>query len=557
MKPTNQILPIKSICILIFIFQSSLVISQNRSFATLPLAQSGKLIINATGDLNHTADYKRISTIYNNLVNARGDFRSPVPPLFLKDEEGYVAYIDYNLNEITLEKKAYDVCKKHGDNAIAFLLAHELTHYYEKHAWRNSFVRQNSDLDIGQNLKTIQDGILNETEADYLGGFLAYTAGYGLFADAGKVISDLYAAYGLQENLPGYPSKSDRIELCDRSAKNLEQLVDAFEMGNMLYAADMKSEAYRYYQYVLNHYPSRELYNNQGTIAVLSAMELMDKSELKYKYVTVLDLNFEGSKDASKSVTQQISDFLDQAIIHFNSAINLDPSYAPAYLNKANAYALKKQWKKADFYLNQEALPIAQSSNGKYDKTILDIEVLNGIILAEKGMTNEAEAVFIKAAQNNSEIAKINLAILKNEIVLENKDNTKAPLSEVKMEGISVKSYLDNPESDGSVHQQILEEKLSFFQFNPKGGNSRVFLNMNETTDFWTAFVFTKDGYTGDDGSGIRLSDDLDKLVKVHGKPLRIFETTQGQIYSYPTNIYYLTDNKITRWITYGGKRGY
>ena len=76
-------------------------------------------------------------------------------------------------------------------------------------------------------------------------------------------------------------------------------------MGNMLSAADMKREAYRYYQNVLNHYPSRELYNNQGTKAVLSAMELMDKTELKYKYVTVLDLDFEGSKDAS-----QISDLL-------------------------------------------------------------------------------------------------------------------------------------------------------------------------------------------------------------------------------------------------------
>ena len=105
MKPSNHLMHIRDICILIFILQSNVVFSQNRSFTTLPLAQSDTLIINSTGDLNHTADYKRISTFYNNLVNARGDFRSPVPPLFLKDEEGYVAYIDYNLNEITLEKK--------------------------------------------------------------------------------------------------------------------------------------------------------------------------------------------------------------------------------------------------------------------------------------------------------------------------------------------------------------------------------------------------------------------------------------------------------------------
>lgn len=222
-----------------------------------------------------------------------------------------MAYIDYNTNEITLEKKAYDVCKKFGDKAIAFLLAHELTQYYEKHAWRNAFARQHANLDIGKNLKIIQDGIINETEADYFGGFLAYTAGYGLFTDAGKVISELDAAYGLKENITGYPSKSDRVELCDRSAEKLELLIDVFEMGNMLFSADMHSEAYYYYQYILNFYPSRELYNNQGTIAVMSAMKLMEPGELKYKYVSALDLNFEGSKDISKSVTEQIADYLD------------------------------------------------------------------------------------------------------------------------------------------------------------------------------------------------------------------------------------------------------
>lgn len=546
------------LCITLMLFMiigaSTNLHAQQRSFATLPLAKSDTLIVNSEQDLNHTKEYDRVLKIYNDLVNARGDFRSPVPPLYLRDEEGYVAYIDYNSGEITLEKKAYDVCAKHGDSAIAFLLAHELTHYYEKHAWRNSFVRQNSDLDIGKNLKTIQDGIINETEADYLGGFLAYTAGYGIFKNAGKVISDLYAAYGLQEELPGYPSKGDRIELCDRSAIKLQLLVDAFEMGNMLYASGKLNEAYAYYTYIMNYYPSRELYNNLGTIAVLSAMQLMEKDELKYKYVTILDLDFEGSKDASKPVKEQISDFLDQAIVHFNSAINLDPNYAPAYLNKANAFALKRDWVKADFYLNNEAKNVANRNPEKYAKMITDIGVLNGIILAEQGRTPEAQSLFQQAADQGSELGTTNLAILKGELHLENKKSEGVPLSDTPIEDQSVATFLDDPAVD---KEQVISYRHLFYQLNSKTGKSRVFLNVDNNSKLWSAYVCTTDSFTGDDGKGIHLGDGKDKVISTYGSPTGVLETTQGQIYVYPSTLYYIGEDKVKQWIFYGDTIGY
>lgn len=540
---------------ILFLFFIDFIQGQNRSFLTLPLAKSDTLIKNSEGDLNHTKEYQRVLTIYNKLVNARGDFRVPVPSLFLKDEEGYVAYIDYNTTHITLEKKAFDVVSKHGDNAIAFLLAHELAHYYEKHAWRRTFVNDNNDLKIGQNLNSIQDGILLETEADYIGGFLAYTAGYGLFDDAGIIIKELYEAYGLQDNLPGYPSKNDRIELCNRSADKLSLLIDAFEFANMLFAAGKNREAYDYYKFILKHYQSRELYNNLGTIAVINAMELMDKKELKYKYVTELDLDFEGSKDVTIPVKKQIQINLNQAIAHFNSAINLDPNYAPAYLNKANAYALKKEYLKAEFYLNQEALPIAKKNSIKNEKTLIDIGILNGILLAIAGKKSEAEAKFMEGVNKNSKTARLNLSILKNEALLQNKATNLNPINDEFIDEISVKKYFNNPLIGNKM--QLISSDYVFQQYNPKAEAYRVFLNMDEVTNFWTAFIFTTDQYKGTDSKGIKINDSNTKLIKTYGNPNAIFETTQGQIYSYPNSIFYLKNGEITRLISYGKKRGY
>jgi hypothetical protein len=147
--------------------------AQSRSFAALPIMSPKKDVVYSS-NLNHLPEYSRLLTIYEKLVNAKGDRRMPVPQLNLRSEEAYVASMDYRLNEISLEKKAYEVANKYGDAAIAFLLAHELIHYYEKHGWRSQYADAVSDLETGKILENLNDRVVNEVQADVLGGFLAY-----------------------------------------------------------------------------------------------------------------------------------------------------------------------------------------------------------------------------------------------------------------------------------------------------------------------------------------------------------------------------------------------
>lgn len=545
--------------------QLSYVVAQNRSFATLPLVQSANIVGSFEDDLNHTADYDHILKIYNDLVQARGDLRYPVPKLALRDIEGYVASMNYDENEITIEKKAYDIVKQFGDAGVAFLLAHELTHYYEKHAWSDFFIeenrsigRRNDTTSIIRRIQDVKDGVIHETEADYLGGFLAYTAGYGLFERGDSLISKLYHAYGLNDTLALYPTRMERIELSKRSAKKLGLLVDAFEMANFLYATGQHALAYRYYEYILKHYQSRELYNNLGTISVLTAMEVIGEDKLKYKYVSVMDLDAQGSKDVSRPITEVVAEALDQAILHFNAAINLDPNYAPAYLNKANAYALKKEWIKASFYLEQEALPKALASPNKYRKTIQDITVLQGIIAAETGDSTKAQRLLEEATAAGSALGAQNLAIHTGASIDQRQGS--AVLGEVSAETIGGlrlnKKFFRSPPYDQSKIVSV-DRNSTFFQADFVTNKVKVFLNRDDDARWYTALLMTNPGYDGSTSNGIKLGDLRQDIFAKMGHPKRTIETTKGQVLVYDFISFVLEDDHLLQWVLVSGSKLY
>lgn len=536
--------------LMFLIFTGTLSYAQERAIGTLPLVNNGTTVVESSDNLNDTEDYEKIEKIYNDLVNARGDFRYPVPRLFLNNKEKYGAYIDYNTNEITLEKKALDVCIKHGDEAIAFMLGHELTHYYEKHAWKGTFADENADLKIGNSFRSIDTKVIQETEADYLGGFLAYTAGYGMFDKSDEIITDLYKTYNLSDTMKGYPILTDRIRLSERTTKKLEALIDVFEMANYLLAADRTAETYALYDYILKFYQSNKLYNNLGTIAVNDAMKLFNPDTLKFKYVSELDINFGGSRNTETPIQQQINAFLDNAIHQFNAAINLDPSYAPAYLNKANAYALKREWTKAKFYLNEEALPVAQKDSTKYKKTLEDISILQGIIAAENGDENTAREKFSALADSNK-LAAQNLKALNGEII--QKGTAKLDKNLDVIDGMSIPIFeierSINPEKSIGINGDI-----TFHQFSPEDKDFRVFFidRKQGKRKLRMIMIFPRENYSGSTDKNIKIGSSTDEIISAYGNPKSEIETTEGQLMIYDNLFFITSHNKVTKWINYG-----
>ena len=529
-------------------------IAQYTDLKTLPLVQGADTTPTSPVNNIEDANLERIKKIYQKLVNARGDFRYKIPEVFLRNEVSRVASIDYDRLEIVIEEKAFKTCEKYGDAAIAFLLGHELTHYYEKHAWRNGFVSGFSDLKVGKDLKKLTDNVANETQADYLGGFLAYSAGYGMFEKSGEILRSLYADYNMGENLPGYPSLSDRVELAKRTTSKLESLIEVFEMANLLAATGKYPEAYQYYNYMLMQYQSREIYNNLGVTSAMDAIQYFDKEkELIFQYPLELDLELQGSRDNSTIDTR--NNLLKTAIRHFDAAINLDPDYSPAYLNKATALALMGDTIKAKFYAEQEAVPVALKK--KDFKTASDVNVLLGILKAKSGDKTAAQKFFDEAVKLYTEngLAKSNLDILKNGIT-QTVTVQRTPNSELDvMSGKNLRSFDTKRQKDNNKIIS-LNDNLTFFQVD--SADYKIYYTKDETTNIRTYFLITKPENKSKTLKNIGIGDTAENVVNVYGKANKIIETPLSKIMVFNSVLFILDENqKVKQWVSYYSKKSF
>ncbi len=370
-------------------------------------------------------NYELADSIYQKLVEARGDRRYEPPKFYLSDSEQWVAFLEGDGLSIGLEKKAFDICMSlpegQRESAIAALLGHELTHFYEKHQWRSGFADTYADLKIGKTLKDIVgvDKVNNETQSDYLGGFLAYSAGFSVFDKLPDFYDKVYKEYNLKDTMKGYADRSDRKALATRSLKKLDDLIEVFEMANLLTALGRYDGARAFYKHILIDYQSKTIYNNLGVLTVLEALgKHFAENERKYRMPLELDLSFGGSsKDGFSERERKRRALLMEAIRYFDNASSMDSDYAPAYLNKACAYFLmggEENIERAKFYAGVEAKQKAnlKKNDNEFKKTVLDVEVLLALIEEQNSETKEAAKKRLEAIKDQSSIADYNLIIM-------------------------------------------------------------------------------------------------------------------------------------------------
>lgn len=554
---------------------------RDRSFGAFPMIPqsfAARAAAREKEKMQETPAFKKAQKVYQRLVETRGDYRYPVPTFNMTRKMSRVASIDYMGPEIFLEEKAFLVCDSFGaeaEAAMAFLLGHELTHYYEKHAWRGSFADENRDLTISKQLESIYgdllksagseaqrtlllrfdtlahqfQGVERESQADYLGGFLSYAAGYGIFERSGELIGRLYRAYGLKPNMPGYVTREERQNMSKRSAERMKNLVDVFEMANLLTAIGRYEDAYQYYRYVLFEYQSREVYNNVGAAAMLHALKFFQANELKFRLPIQLDLEAAASKGPDDVAKR--NKLLWQAIQHFDAAISLDPDYAPAYLNKACAYTLLGDTVRAQYYANVEARNAAQK--GKFAKTANDVNILIGILHALGGNKAKAtEVLTTAAAADVSGLAKYNLSVLNNQPI------PAAPASpfgsdDEEIDGKSVFLMFELQEDKAPV---TVDDGLVFHQNTTVGPNSKLFFSQRAGEN--TLFLLTKSGYPGKTQMGLKTGASRANIVEKYGEPLRSISTPDGEILAY-SNILFIMKTKehapkaavLDRWVLF------
>ena len=498
--------------------------------------------------------FKVTQRVFDHLVEAKGVKNMPPPRLKLVDAERSVAWCKGD--EIGLEVKAYDLCTTFGPdslNALAGILAHELTHYYEKHAWAEMFAADFSALPSATEVAKPEDHLQQEIQADHLGGFLAYAAGYRTLGVMPTFLKKVYEAYGFTENMLGYPSLSDRITMATTAMERCQELIHVFEAANYLLALKDYQAAQQYYQYILKDFQSREIYNNLGVTLTLQAITLFQKAEVPFIYPVELDGDSRLSRGNRGTPSQQApldkETLLTSAAEHFKTAIILDKDYTLAYLNLANVYVLLQEEIDADYYV-KKAMQMAQKEG--QNKLLADTQVLLGILAARGGNITEASEYFQRAEVNGSDIAATNSRVMEtptnSQVSSTSNLTTNRPerIGNLSLDQLVIDLQRERLEPDFiiKIDQQAVFAKLTDEQ-------STILIHLLPFEEKYTFLQLADEMYQGATNLGIELESSQQDILDTYGKWEYEVLLAQGSylVYLQQQLIFVLNqENEVRQW---------
>lgn len=498
---------------------------------------------------------KVLQKVLDDLIEARGEKRMQAPELVMNNDELYVAWMDPKKVVIGMEEKAYDLCTTFGKDslaAMAALLAHEVTHYYDKHDWSRHFAKENKELEAAQHIKAQEESLRNETQADYLGGFLGFTAGYNTLGVMPKMLDKVYAEYGLNAKLQGYPSLEERKAVAEKSMEKLADLMNVFEMANYMVVLEQYDDALAYYKYILKEFQSREMYNNAGVVLVLQALHLFDKKEVKFGYPVELDAESRlGSATRSAEFSNRVEKrekLLEEAIEQFEIALELDKEYPVAYLNIGCAYALLDDVEEASYH-SRKATKLVKKS-GTLKKLKADAFILQAI-LADKMGDTQATGDFLGAAIGmGSSLAQYNKNILDGKSVHNTKRVvTNNEYSEEEIEDVLLEDVLEELEVDKQIK---IDRKVVLAIKNME--QSKILVHLVNGGEAYALVHMTNKDYEEESGEGVKINDDLETVIENYEAFARSLENPRGQFLVYPkTGIFFVMNeqSKVKQWGTY------
>ena len=501
--------------------------------------------------------------VFDRLVQARGDHSGrPLPTLAFVRNATELARIQKST--IYLGENAYDICTSMGAdslNALAFLLAHELTHYYFEHTWEEEFSKSFVSTTVDDNW--LQD----EIQADLWGGLLAFTSGYRVSGVIPAFLPKLYEAYGKESDLPGYLSLEERIQMCQQTAAKIDQLVQFFETANYLVALEMYPDAAYYYQLIRElGYRSREVVNNQGVCYILEALTLFRKAEMPYSLPIELDLEArinesrKGGGMTTEHPEQVRLDLIKKAITYFEEAIQLDANYTVAKLNAACAYALLGVAQQtADPDLSEEHFLQAQlfarkATRSKNERVKEDAAVLAALMEAMQGEQATAQEMLLALPQDQP-LVSINLEVLEQGIYRAPKPQILPTKDHETIEQLSMDLFLQTAKFDTLITFQAegIPAQWGFTQQAGSLDHSYIYSHLINQGRYAILHI-TSEAYPEETKLGIRIGSPRSLVEEQYLHPDREITLAQGSFLHFPNRqiiIQLDQQQKVVGWCLY------
>jgi tetratricopeptide (TPR) repeat protein len=493
--------------------------------------------------------------VFTNLVRARGDRHKAIPRFVMNNGRQYMAWMNPHAVEIGLEERIYDVCVGFGTDSLAALaavLAHEMTHYYESHDWSRSFVSQNEQLPTSEEIAGLSEGIKLETEADYMGGMLAIAAGYDVYDLMPRFLERAYAAYGLPERIPGYPSLANRIQVSNNTAEELKSVHAIYHTAGLLTMVGAYEPALRYYENALNSFQSYEVYNNAGVCALLTLLDYMKPGEFPYALPLELDATSRLDKLATRIPSNEEAaraTLLRKARNYLVNATNLTEREAVAALNMSIYYLLNDEPFDAEYWSTKAQRTAIRC---RQPQTSGNAQIVQGILAARDGRPDDAERLFTAALPKSRAIAELNL-----DLVLGNRTTaTTAGRAISEPERIQGTNLEDILASLGDLEVNVEVDK-SVFCGKKEYEDHTLFLHFADDGERYAAFQITKPNYRGLTATGAGIGATRTEIIDQYGIADKVIATRTETCLNYAQQgviFCFDTDDRLTRWIVYATK---
>lgn len=366
-------------------------------------------------------------SILKKLYKSHGNYIYPIPPKIevVEEKKRVAAFIaDKQSGKIIIEKAVFEICQKFGkdnESALAFIIGHELGHFFD---------RSNNKVFATNYLKWTHTQ-KEEEKADVWGVFCAYLADYKTTSIVPQLIEAIYKEYGLMEKkdeLYGYPAFKVRQASAENVLQQVEELVKIFDTANFLNAMGKYELAAASYNYILQFYKGREVYNNLGVNYALHAMNFTLKNVDQFVYPFEIDTNTRlkkpkldrGGTDLTKKEQEYRMRMLSYAKEYLEIAGKMDYNYLADDINMIGVLSLMvdlcKDCENPVQYYKKNEFPKTADFMGASNLEKTKLELALAIAYAKSGNEEAAKKIWI-ALQNheNPQIsyqASFNLATL-------------------------------------------------------------------------------------------------------------------------------------------------
>jgi tetratricopeptide (TPR) repeat protein len=302
---------------------------------------------------------KATHEVFSNLVKAYANGKG-APDLKISPLKGAQIIAEYSTINgvpfIQIDEKLINICYSLGKdslNALAFILSHELSHYYKDDNWCMDYagLKFKSNPAFAKAMKNSSKyNVGKEAAADKEGLIYAAVAGYSPFAIFNTLLDNIYSKYSLIDNLQGYPSKKERKEINNDAKKDAKEWLRIFNLSLNLIDSKKYTEAIDSLTYLSKKFPSREVYNNLGIAKTRKALLLKPKTyeEVHFPERFLYPLEVENKtrleQDDTRGMDEQkieeMNKLLKSAQKDFQEAVRIDPEFIKGYINLSCVFDL-------------------------------------------------------------------------------------------------------------------------------------------------------------------------------------------------------------------------